>query len=73
MKAIYRKPTDFSDIRYYEYECKILDFIAINNLPKAIIQVDNSLWCVPINELSLSEVVDEEDSYLDSHWLFKNE
>lgn len=61
MKAIYSRPTGFSDISCYKYECEILDFIAINQQPKAIIKMGNALSCVSIHELTLCEVEDEQE------------
>ena len=59
--AIYRKPTGFSDIRYYEYNCTILDFVVINSKPQAIIRFNNkyseydTLSAVDLNELYIKK------------------
>lgn len=61
IEAIYRKPTGFADIRYYEYKCTILEFVVINSKPQAIIRFNNefseydTLSAVNINELYIKK------------------
>ena len=55
IKAVHRKYTGFSDIQYYENDCTILDFISINGVAHAVIQVGNSLSTAKLSELYIQK------------------